>query len=180
MFLIIEGCSSTVLFSSNIEKKYNLIKEDLKNVQFYLENEFSLEREITLIDSKKIAPSHTLKTEEGRLIEEIYFAKDLPGVMLKSNGDTLFVSFEDYKTIPFCNQNTSDGVYVMAIQNTQVGKTRDPWKVSDISTNMRFLNYDSDIYKIVFQKKPRSLVKEENLSSIDRKKRDAKGILLGE
>lgn len=48
-----------------------------------------------------VTQGHTLRKEEGRLIEEVAFGSGLPGVAVKSGQQVIHVSFEKGLSLPF-------------------------------------------------------------------------------
>jgi len=99
--VVLSSCIHYVPFTSNLKERYSLTNDDIKNIQFYLSNPLRLSREVTTIDSKKVAEGHTLKSVKGKLIEEVNFSDKLPGIAMNGTGDTLDVSFEAGKWLTF-------------------------------------------------------------------------------
>ena len=170
--LFLSSCVHYVPFTSNLKEKYALTNDDIKNVQFYLSHPLRLSREVTTLDSRKIAEGHTLKSVKGKLIEEINFSDKLPGIAMNSTEDTVDVSFEAGKWLtfvcekgdwthrydPFCflkeQQTVPSGVYTEVF-------------------------YDGAVFqRWVYDTRPFLIVIEDDFSSVDRKKRDVQGIRL--
>lgn len=168
------GCSTYVPFSIELKQKYQLTNSDLRNIQFYLSKSVSLERELTTVDSKKIAEGHSLRTEKGKLIEVVYFGGKLEGIVSRAYEDSLIVNFEPDKFLTFVKASEPiyhQTPYILLVKDTP-GASLVRYDGNDYSC--QYLPSESTI------RTPALLVIESNLSNVERTKRSASGMRLGD
>jgi hypothetical protein len=148
-----------------LANKYGLTREDYTIIQYYLSQSMTFRREVTTMDSKRIAEGHKLKSEKGKLIEEIEFANGLPGITIRTEGPNIFVSFEKGKVLQFScirpggSKFDDSGTYYLVLKGDKV-------------------EYDNLIYSLSASAPIFLEVREDNLSNVEKTKREATGLRL--
>ena len=96
----IMNCTSTIPYTDSVKKEYSLTPSDIKNIQFQLSHTLVLRRELSESE-KEVTTSHTLKSFEGKEVEEIVFPAKTPGIVTNVQPLLLEVSFEPGKVLTF-------------------------------------------------------------------------------
>ncbi len=160
---VLASCTYYSYYSAGTRDHYSLTDDDIKQVQFYNSQGFKLTREVSTYDSKKIAKWHTLRSEQGKLIEEIDFDALLPGVAVNSTYDRLDISFEAGKTLPFQVLYDSRAYYCLKLDQDNT------------------VLYDGVRYKVnYFYSLPCLFIVAEDLYKVEQKTRRVEGIKLKE
>ena len=84
--------SSFVPFTRDLKQKLEKENIDLKQVQFYVDHELILNR--NLGEQKVIVSSGVVKLENGKYINEVIIPTLTPGLCDAMDGDKLMISFE--------------------------------------------------------------------------------------
>jgi len=95
------GCATQhVAFTRGIRTQYELDSEDLKNLQYYVSGDITLQREF-LREEGQISKTHKLVTKEWGLVEQVIVRARTPGVATDVGGTYLAVSFEPGVSLVF-------------------------------------------------------------------------------
>jgi len=95
------GCATQqVAFTRGIRTQYDLGSEDLKNLQYYVSSDITLQREF-LREEGEISKSHKLVTKEWGLLEQVVVRARTPGVATEVGDTYLEVSFEPGMSLVF-------------------------------------------------------------------------------
>jgi hypothetical protein len=92
--LLLSACTTYLTpYTSSTQSKTNFGEEQLKKVQFYLEGDITLYRDVT--NSELEIASGEIKMVDGKQVEQIIIKSGTPGVIVKAeNRDTFLVSFD--------------------------------------------------------------------------------------
>ena len=165
---ILISCTHYRYYTTGTRDYYSLTDEDIKKLQFYNSQPFQLTREVSTLDSKKVAKGHTLRSEQGKLIEEVSFDALIPGVAINSTYDQLDISFEEGKTLPFNVLYDNSTYYCLKLEKDNS------------------VLYDGVIYKVdyyyyySYNSNPCLFIIAEDLYKVEQKTRHAEGIRLKE
>jgi hypothetical protein len=100
-FLSFAGCApQRVAFTQGIRTHYDLGSEDLKNLQYYVSGDITLQRDFRR-EEGEISKSHKLVTKEGGLVEEVVIPAGTPGIATEVGESSLSVSFEPGSSLVF-------------------------------------------------------------------------------
>jgi hypothetical protein len=95
------GCApQRVAFTQGIRAHYDLGSEDLKNLQYYVSGDITLQRDFRR-EEGEISKSHKLVTKEGGLVEEVVIPAGTPGIATEVGETSLSVSFEPGSSLIF-------------------------------------------------------------------------------
>jgi len=95
------GCApQRVAFTQGIRTHYDLGSEDLKNLQYYVSGDITLQRDFRR-EEGEISKSHKLVTKEGGLVEEVVIPAGTPGIATEVGESSLSVSFEPGSSLVF-------------------------------------------------------------------------------
>ena len=95
------GCApQRVAFTQGIRTQYDLESEELKNLQFYVSDDITLQRDFRR-EEGEISKSHKLVTKEGGLLEEVVIPAGTPGIATEVGDSSLAVSFEPGSSLIF-------------------------------------------------------------------------------
>jgi hypothetical protein len=109
--LLFSSCTAYLTpYTSATQSQTNFGEEQLKKVQFYLEGDITLYRDVS--NSETEITSGEIKMVDGKKVEQIVIKSGTPGIIIKAeNRDTFLVSFD------------ADGSYLRFGVNTDyVGK----------------------------------------------------------
>ena len=99
--LVAAGCApQRVAFTQGIRTHYDLGGEELKNLQYYVSSDITLQREFRR-EEGGISKSHTLVTKEGGLVEQVVIRAGTPGIATEVGDTALSVSFEPGSSLMF-------------------------------------------------------------------------------
>jgi hypothetical protein len=99
--LSLAGCApQRVAFTQGIRTQYGLGGEDLKNLQYYVSSDITLQRDFRR-EEGEISKSHKFVTKEGGLLEEVVIPAGTPGVATEVGETSLAVSFEPGSSLIF-------------------------------------------------------------------------------
>jgi len=85
------GCSSRTPLEEGVRGK--LGDEGVSNLQCYVSSDIVLRR-VMRSEEGGITAGHSLRVDKGKKIEEVVIAADTPGVIIKSEPNKFYVSFE--------------------------------------------------------------------------------------
>jgi hypothetical protein len=95
------GCAhQRIAFTHPIRTYYGLGNEELKNLQFYVSGDITLQREFRS-EEGEISKSHKLVMKEGGLVEQVLIRAGTPGVATEVGDTFLAVSFEPGSSLMF-------------------------------------------------------------------------------
>jgi len=99
--LALAGCAAgRTPFTQALREQYRLGEEDLKQLQYYIYGDITLQREFRR-EEGGISGSHKLVVKEGGLVEEVFIASGTPGVATEVGPSTIAVSFEPGGSLVF-------------------------------------------------------------------------------
>jgi len=99
--LSVAGCApQRVAFTQGIRSHYDLGSEELKNLQYYVSGDITLQRDFRR-EEGEISKSHKLVAKEGGLVEEVVIPAGTPGIATEVNETSLAVSFEPGSSLMF-------------------------------------------------------------------------------
>jgi len=100
-FLSLAGCApQRVAFTQGLRTQYNLGSEDLKNLQYYVSSDITLQRDFRQ-EEREISTGHKLVTKEGGVVEEVLIRAGTPGIATEVGETSLAVSFEPGSSLMF-------------------------------------------------------------------------------
>src|SRR5512134_2415162 len=92
--LAASGCASNrVAFTQPLRVQYDLSAEELKNLQYYLSSDVTLQRGFRS-EEGEVSGSHRLVRKEGGLVEQVIVRAGTPGIATEVGETSLAVSFE--------------------------------------------------------------------------------------
>ena len=95
------GCApQRVAFTQGIRTQYALGSEELKNLQYYVSADITLQRDFRR-EEGEISKGHKLVTKEGGLLEEVVIPAGTPGIATEVGETSLAVSFEPGSSLIF-------------------------------------------------------------------------------
>ena len=154
-------------FSQELRNANRLTDEELKNLQFYLAHDITLQRRRASGD-RQVSGSHKLVIREGLEIDEVLIADGTPGVAVGVGDNWLAVSFEPGTSLLFGSMSTEtyQGTYFLKGTN---------W--SDREGGI--VNYDGKAYRAVAGSQRAYLMNDqESVADIVRKRKVLPGIKL--
>ena len=99
--LSLAGCApQRVAFTQGVRTHHNLGGEELKNLQYYVSSDITLQRDFRR-EEGEISKSHKLVTKEGGLLEEVVIRAGTPGIATEVGETSLSVSFEPGSSLIF-------------------------------------------------------------------------------
>ncbi len=99
--ICLPGCMSyRVPFTQAIRNQYDLKSEDLKNLQYYLSADITLQREFRR-EEGEVSQSHKLVAKEAGLVEEVVIRARTPGIATEVGETYIAISFEPGETLNF-------------------------------------------------------------------------------
>jgi hypothetical protein len=99
--LSVAGCApQRVAFTQGIRSQYNLSGEELKNLQYYVSGDITLQRDFRR-EEGEISEGHKLVAKEGGLLEEVLIHAGTPGIATEVGETSLSVSFEPGSSLIF-------------------------------------------------------------------------------
>ncbi len=100
------GCApQRVAFTQGIRTHYDLGSEELKNLQYYVSGDITLQRDFRR-EEGEISKSHKLLTKEGGLVEQVVIHTGTPGIATEVGETFLAVSFEPGGALMFGSPRT--------------------------------------------------------------------------
>jgi hypothetical protein len=100
------GCASQrVAFTHGIRTQHDLESGELKNLQYYVSSDITLERDFRR-EEREISKSHKLVTKEGGLVEQVVIRAGTPGIAKEVGDTSLAVSFEPGASLSFSSPPT--------------------------------------------------------------------------
>jgi hypothetical protein len=95
------GCApQRVAFTQGIRTHYDLGGEELKNLQYHVSSNITLQRDFRR-EEGEISKSHKLVAKEGGLLEEVVIPAGTPGIATEVGETSLAVSFEPGSSLIF-------------------------------------------------------------------------------
>lgn len=95
------GCATRqVAFTRGIRTYYGLESDDLKNLQYYVSGDITLERAFVR-EEGEVSKGHTLVAKESGLVEQVIIRAGTPGVATEVGDTYLAVSFEPGASLVF-------------------------------------------------------------------------------
>ena len=99
--LSLAGCApQRVAFTQGIRTQYDLGSEDLKNLQYHVSSDITLQRDFRR-EEGEISKSHKLVTKEGGVVEEVLIRAGTPGIATEVGETSIAVSFEPGSSLMF-------------------------------------------------------------------------------
>ena len=99
--LSVAGCApQRVAFTQGIRTQYNLSGEELKNLQYYVSGDITLQRDFRR-EEGEVSKGHKLVAKEGGLLEEVLIHAGTPGITTEVGETSLAVSFEPGSSLIF-------------------------------------------------------------------------------
>ena len=100
------GCASQrVAFTQGIRTQYDLESGELKNLQYYVSSDITLQRDFRR-EEREISKGHKLVTKEGGLVEQVVIHAGTPGIATEVDATSLAVSFEPGASLTFGSSPT--------------------------------------------------------------------------
>jgi hypothetical protein len=100
------GCApQRVAFTQGIRTHYDLGSEELKNLQYYVSGDITLQRDFRR-EEGEISKSHKLVTKEGGLVEQVVIPIGTPGIATEVGDTYIAVSFEPGASLMFGSPRT--------------------------------------------------------------------------
>lgn len=99
--LAASGCASNrVAFTQPLRVQYDLSAEELKNLQYYLAGDVTLQRGFRS-EEGEVSKDHALVRKEGGVVEQVIIRSGTPGVATDIGETSLTVSFEAGASLVF-------------------------------------------------------------------------------
>lgn len=99
--LAVTGCAhQRIAFTQGIRTHFSLGNEELKNLQYYVSSDITLQREFRR-EEGEISKSHKLVMKEGGLVEQVLIRAGTPGIATEVGDTSLAVSFEPGSSLIF-------------------------------------------------------------------------------
>lgn len=123
--LLMASCSSrTTSLTSGIVESQNWSEHDLRRIQYYLNQDIVLERQVRDRGSEIVVGEVIMR--DGRQIERLVFPRGTPGVFVRKLGEDRYAfSFEprhDDRFLVFTANPKRGGVYLLSAQNWHEGR----------------------------------------------------------
>ncbi len=112
--LFLSSCTAYLTpYTSTTQSQTNFAEEQLKKVQFYLEGDITLYRDVS--NSELEITQGEIKMVDGRQVQQIVIKSGTPGIIVKAeNRDTFLVSFDaDGSYLRFGVNKDYNGKYTM-------------------------------------------------------------------
>jgi hypothetical protein len=122
--LLFSSCSQKSYFNFETRKLLNEKSITLDKIQFYIDKDVEIRRELTSGDTK--VSSGKIKLENGKKINIVYLKKNTPGICVKSIDNIVYISFEvgDNKFLKFGAFKSGDTYQILGADwNKSTGKT---------------------------------------------------------
>lgn len=95
------GCAAhKVAFTQGIRTQYDLGNEDLKNLQYYVSSDITLQREFRR-EEGEVSQTHRLVAKESGLVDQVVIRAGTPGIATEVEQAYLAVSFEPGVSLMF-------------------------------------------------------------------------------
>jgi hypothetical protein len=95
------GCATNrVAFTQGIRTQYDLGNEDLKNLQYYVSSDITLQREFRS-EEGEVSQTHKLVAKESGLVDQVIIRAGTPGIATQVEDTFLAVSFEPGVSLMF-------------------------------------------------------------------------------
>jgi len=108
------GCAAgRIPFTQTLRDQYRLEGDDLKNLQYFISGNVTLQREFRR-EEGEISKSHKLVIKEGGLVEEVVVAAGTPGIATNVGPTSIAVSFEPGGSLVFGTSSSDrdpNGIY---------------------------------------------------------------------
>jgi len=99
--LAVSGCApQRVAFTQGIRTQYDLGSEQLKDLQYFVSGDITLQREFHS-EEGGVSGNHKLVTKEGGLVEQVIIPAGTPGIATEVGDTSLAVSFEPGASLSF-------------------------------------------------------------------------------
>lgn len=99
--LAASGCASNrVAFTQPLRVQYDLSAEELKNLQYYLAGDVTLQRGFRS-EEGEVSKGHALVRKEGGVVEQVIIRSGTPGIATDIGETSLTVSFEAGASLVF-------------------------------------------------------------------------------
>ena len=129
------GCApQRVAFTQGIRTQYALGSEELKNLQYYVSGDITLQRDFRR-EEGEISKGHKLVTKEGGHLEEVVIPAGTPGIATEVGETSLAVSFEPGSSLMFGSppNGPGPGTEVQAVRQAMDRLLRgDPLRRQDL------------------------------------------------
>ncbi len=97
----VSGCATgRIPFTQHLRDRYGLEEGDLKNLQYYVSGDITLQRGFRR-EEGEISGSHRLVQKEEGVVEEVFIAAGTPGIATEVGPTSLAVSFEPGRSLNF-------------------------------------------------------------------------------
>ncbi len=101
LFAVSTGCAThRTAFTQGIRTQYDLGAGDLKNLQYYVSSDITLQREFRK-EEGEISATHKLVSKESGLLEQVIIRAGTPGIATQIDDTVLAVSFEPGLSLMF-------------------------------------------------------------------------------
>ncbi len=178
LVIVLGNCSVQVPMTTQLISRYGLTESEMTKIQYYLSEEVVLAREVTTVSEKDISESHSLRSEEGKMIEEIVFRAGLPGIAKSANNKSIQIQFEQIGTIEFTTRPVQFGNSFRPDATETKFYINIP-KYSSENGEFFGINYQGNNYQVSATSwKSYLIVEEENLKKIEKQRRAASGMTL--
>ncbi len=168
LIVVFTSCSSSkVYFSPNIRKKVENTGTPLSQLQYYIDRDVEISREILKGETK--VTSGVVRFENGKDLNIITLKKNTPGVCTQALADKVYISFE-----------VGEGKY-LTFGRTKNGNDYDPYRILANSWIGDFgsINYEGKKYFIHSGTEASILIKTSELNKMEVNKRQMKGRVVG-
>ncbi len=168
LIVVLTSCSSSkVYFSPNIRKKVENTGTPLSQLQYYIDRDVEISREILKGETK--VTSGVVRFENGKDLNIITLKKNTPGVCTQALADKVYISFE-----------VGEGKY-LTFGRTKNGNDYDPYRILANSWIGDFgsINYEGKKYFIHSGTEASILIKTSELNKMEVNKRQMKGRVVG-
>ena len=97
----LSGCAThRVAFTQGIRAQYDLGNEDLKNLQYYVSSDITLQREFRR-EEGEVSATHKLVAKESGLVDQVIVRAGTPGIATEVDNTFVAVSFEPGVSLMF-------------------------------------------------------------------------------
>lgn len=117
--LLFGACAPKIMFNHDIRKNLQSRNVPPDKLQFYIDREVELRREITT-DNTRLSAG-TVKLEKGKRIEIIAIPQFTPGICLNQTDSSLQIAFEgnNERYLIFSETVNSNGVLIYSLQTQE-------------------------------------------------------------
>lgn len=165
IILFSSSCNKKAYFSSDIRKNLESQNIDLKKIQYFIDNDIVLSREIAC-EAAKVSRGKVI-IENGKYFENIILRANTKGICTITYPDRIQISFEkgENKTLTFATPKTLGNHRVYQLSN------------DDIYGNFsNTVNYDGNLYTLVMKDYfPRLMIEKQLIEKENRENRTMKG-----